>query len=91
MREIRFIEPYLFTSGSKNAGKKWKDVALKLNKLQTFQSAPRDSRSVRERYQRLTENFKAKTTEEIKASGISPEPTETDTIIEEIQEKLKKC
>ena len=54
LKEVRFLEPYLYKSGSKLAGQKWKEVADNLNCLQAFKDSPRDQRSVnvRERFQK---------------------------------------
>lgn len=90
MREVRFVEPYLYRVGSKLAGKKWKEVADNLNALTEFKAAPRDARSVRERYQKVTDIFKAKIRDEESSSGISPpELSELEKVISEIQEKLE--
>lgn len=77
----------MYKSGSKLAGQKWKEVADNLNCLQAFKDSPRDQRSVRERFQKIIDLFKAKIRKEEAASGISPEPlTETEQLAEEIVE-----
>ena len=87
VKEVRFLEPYLYKSGSKLAGQKWKEVADNLNCLQAFKDSPRDQRSVRERFQKIIDLFKAKIRKEEASSGISPEPlTETEQLAEEIVE-----
>ena len=87
MKEVRFLEPYLYKSGSKLAGQKLKEVADNLNCLQAFKDSPRDQRSVRERFQKIIDLFKAKVRKEEPSSGISPEPlTETEQLAEEIVE-----
>ena len=87
VKEVRFLEPYLYKCGSKLAGKKWKEVADNLNCLQAFKDSPRDQRSVRERFQKIIDLFKAKIRKEEASSGISPEPlTETEQLAEEIVE-----
>ena len=60
MKEVRFLGLYLYKSGSKLAGQKWKEVADKLNCLQAFKDSLRDQRSVRERFQKIIDLFKAK-------------------------------
>ena len=58
-----------------------------LNCLQAFKDSPRDKRSVRERFQKIIDLFKAKIRKEEASSGISPEPlTETEQLAEEILE-----
>lgn len=87
VKEVRFLEPYLYKSGSKLAGQKWKEVADNLNCLQAFKDSPRDQRSVRERFQKIIDLLKSKMRKEEASSGISPEPlTETEQLAEEIVE-----
>ena len=62
-------------------------MADNLNCLQAFKDSPRDQRSVRERFQKIIDLFKAKVRKEEASSGISPEPlTETEQLAEEIVE-----
>ena len=62
-------------------------MADNLNCLQAFKDSPRDQRSVRERFQKIIDLFKAKIRKEEASSGISPEPlTETEQLTEEIME-----
>ena len=87
VKEVRFLEPYLYKSGSKLAGQKLKEVADNLNCLQAFKDSPRDQRSVRERFQKIIDLFKAKVRKEEASSGISPKPlTETEQPAVEIVE-----
>ena len=87
MKEVRFLEPYLYKSKSKLAGQKWKEVADNLNCLQAFKDSPRDQRSVRERFQKIIDLFKVKVRKEEASSGISPKPlTETEQPAVEIVE-----
>ena len=87
LKEVRFLEPYLYKSGSKLEGQKWKEVADNLNCLQAFKDSPRDQRSVRERFQKIIDLFKAKVRKEEASSGISPKPlTETEQPAVEIVE-----
>ena len=46
-------------------------------------------RSVRDRFSGLVDKFKKKTSKELSASGISPEPTELDRLLEEITERME--
>ena len=85
--EVRFLEPYLYKSKSNLAGQKWKEVADNLNCLQAFKDSPRDQRSVRERFQKIIDLFKAKVRKEEASSGISSKPlTETEQPAVEIVE-----
>ena len=74
VKEVRFLEPYLYKSGSKLAGQKWKEVADNLNCLQVFKDSPRDQRSVRECFQKIIDLLKSKMRNEEASGGISPEP-----------------
>ena len=60
VKEVRFLEPYLYKSKSKLARQKWKEVADNLNCLQGFKDSPRDQRSVRERFQKIIHLSKQK-------------------------------
>ena len=46
-------------------------------------------RSVRDRFSGLVDKFKKKTSKELSASGISPQPTELDRLLEEITEQME--
>jgi hypothetical protein len=46
-----------------------------------------EQRSVRDRLKKLIKQFRKKENDERRASGISPELTELDTLLEEISEK----
>lgn len=92
LREVLFSEPYLYKPGTKEAGLKWSEVAQKINTLAHFSSKPRDQRSVREHFNKLLTDYKKKIEEEEASSGTSPDPpTENETMLEEIVEKLKSA
>ena len=62
-------------------------MAAALNKHRDFCDNPRDQRSVRERFQRLLQDFTSTVNKEEKASGINPaDPSEAEQILEEIKE-----
>lgn len=88
---MRVIEPYLHKTGSKEAGQKWTTISANLNSHNGFNSeSPRDQRSVRERFNKLLNDFKDKTRAELAGSGIAPDPlTENETLLEEIVEIMK--
>ena len=50
-----------------------------------------EQRSVRHRLKKLIKQFRRKENDERRASGISPELTELDTLLEEISEKEEAC
>ena len=63
LREIRYVEPYKFKHGTKESGQAWSEVANGLNQHEGFKVMPRDQRSVRDRFNKLLSEFKAKMTE----------------------------
>ena len=84
---MREREPYLFKIGSKEAGQKWSEIASALNTHSDFAKMPREQRSVRERFNKIIGEFKAKMSREEKASGITPDNlTKTEILLEEIKE-----
>ena len=88
LREVRMEQPFIYRTGSKEAGQKWTDIAANLNKHLDFQMS-RDQRSVRERFNKLLQDFTSKINKEENASGISPAPsTEAEHIPEEIKEVI---
>ena len=66
----------------------WEKIANILYQRAEFKV---NKRSVRDHCMVLVEKFKKKTSQELKASGISPEPTELDRLLEEIMERAKVC
>ena len=86
--EIIIIEPYKRRKGSNERGKLWTEIANNLNKLEEVQFRV-NQRGVRERWEVLRSKYLEKMRNEERASGISPEATELDSLIEEILEKEK--
>lgn len=87
LREVMVIESYKYKVGSGDAGRKWKEVADKMNSYAPFKSAPCDQRSVREHFNKLIVDFKRKNKKEVASSGESPEPLSgTEQMLEEIVE-----
>ena len=64
----------------------WEAIAKNLEKME-FPKFKVEQRSVRDRFKRLIKQFRKKENDERRASGISPELTELDTLLEEISEK----
>ena len=69
-----------------NRAQAWKTIADNLTKQPDFKVS---KRSVRDRFSGLVDKFKKKTSKELSASGISPEPTELDRLLEEITERME--
>lgn len=90
MREILFIEPYKFKKGSNERGRLWTQVAECLNKVDEVKFKVKQ-RGVRERFEGLQSKYLEKIKNEERATGISPEQTELDQLIEEITEKERQA
>ena len=90
LREVLVSDLYQTRKGSPERGKVWDGVAARLNNL----SVPNfhvNKRSLRDRLNLLMTKFKAKTKDEEKASGISPEVREIDVLLEELCEKEQEA
>ena len=84
--EVLQIEPYKMKEKTVNRAQPWKTIADNLTKQPDFKVS---KRSVRDRFSGLVDKFKKKTSKELSASGISPEPTELDRLLEEITEQME--
>ena len=80
-REVLVVEPYKHKKGSRESGQLWTTISDNLNNIPGFTVT---ARAVRERLQTLEVQFKRNNNIEIKATGINPEQTELDTLLEEI-------
>ena len=80
-REVLVVEPYKHKKGSRERGQLWTTISDNLNNIPGFTVT---ARAVRERLQTLEVKFKRNNNIEIKATGINPEQTELDTLLEEI-------
>ena len=90
-REAVTSEPYNSKPKSSERGKAWENIAAYLNSLKTPEFRV-TARTVRDCYALLISRRKLKQREEEKASGIDvPEPTELDTLLEEIGEREKSA
>ena len=85
-KEILQVEPFKTKEKTVNRAQAWQKVADNLNKCPEFKVT---KRSVQDHYKVLVEKFKRKTNKELRASGISPEPTELDVLLEEIVERAE--
>ena len=79
----------LFSAKRKTDRKRlWETIARNLVKINSPKfKTPLSERAVRERYMRIAQSLKTKINEEIKASGISPEQSELDVLLEELTER----
>ena len=83
---LRVRQPYKFKKCSNERGKIWTEIASTLNSNEEVKFHV-TQRGVRERYEGLKAKYLEKIKNEEKASGISPEATELDSLLEEIIEK----
>ena len=79
LREVRGSDLFETRKGSPERGKLWDEIATRLNNL-TQCKFNVNKRSLRDRLNLLMSKFKAKNKEEERASGISPEIQEIDTL-----------
>ena len=85
-REILVSKLFSTKKSSPERGQVWNDIADTLCQLQ--QPILRvNQKSVRDHYNKLVMGYKRKMRDELNASGISPEQTEIDQLLEEIVEK----
>eukprot|EP00795_Rhopilema_esculentum_P017010 gene17010-8515_t len=85
LRDVNASEIWMTKPGSMERGDGWKQIADRLNKIESpnFECT---ARSVRENFQTLIEKRKVVNREEERASGISPEITEVDILLDELLE-----
>ena len=70
--EVLQMEPYKAKEKTVGRAQAWEKIANTLNKRAEFKVT---KKSLRDHYMVLVEKFKRKTSQELRASGISPEPT----------------
>ena len=68
----------------------WEEITHRLNENEVFGNRQGSKRAVRDRYSLLAKKYRKKMTEEGKASGISPELTETDKMLEQSIETFEE-
>ena len=83
LREVFALEIWITKPGSSERGEKWQKITEILNTIDSPKFGT-NQRSVRERFQWLYDRRKSKNREEERASGISPELTEVDKILDEL-------
>ena len=83
LKEILQFQPWQHKKGSVERGEVWGNLACHLGRSSdpVFRVT---QRSVRDRYLLLDRRFRKKVSEDEKASGTSPEPSEEDLMMEEI-------
>ena len=90
LQEIIVSEPYMYKPFTRESGHMWEDIADRLNKNPEFKNKIKQKRAIRDHYNLLAKKFQRKIAEEKKASGISPELSELEKLLEEIIEKFEE-
>ena len=86
LREVLASDLYSTHKGSSEREKIWSQLAEKLNEVSSCKFIV-TQKSLRDRLKLLTQKHKQKMRSEERASGIDPEMTEIDIMLEEICEK----
>ena len=82
-REILLVDPFKAKPRTSHRGQLWTKIADALNGIKEPKFSV-SQRSVRDRFNRLADKFKKKIVAEERGSGISPEMSELDVLLEEI-------
>ena len=91
LQEIIVSEPYQYKVSTRERGKIWEDITeRRLNVNEAFAHRLGQKRAVRDRYALLSRKYKKKMTEEERGSGISPEMSEIDKLLEQIIERFEE-
>ena len=92
LREVCYVEPYKFKHDRKGSGQAWNEVVNGVNQHEGLTVMLRDQRNVRDRFKKLLADFKAKVRKEEGGSGTNPKSfSETETILEEIEEQISSA
>ena len=83
LREVLVTQPHQFKEKTRERGEKWQQISNNLNKSDLFQNKL-SVRSVREKTNGLVSRFRSTQRAELAATGINPEQSETDVLLEEI-------
>ncbi|XP_068760417.1 mRNA export factor GLE1-like [Montipora capricornis] len=90
LQEITVSEPHQYKVSTRERGKIWEDITERLNANEAFAHRLGQKRAVRDRYALLSRKYKKKMTTEERASGISPEMSEIDKLLEQIIERFEE-
>ena len=90
LEEIVVSGPYQYKSSTRERGKIWEDITERLNANDAFKNRLGNKRAVRDRYTLLAKKFKKRMAEEERASGVSPEMSEQDKLLEQIIERFEE-
>ena len=89
-REIILVNPFKAKKKTIPRAKLWEEVATNVNKMDTIEFNT-SQRGVRDRYTRISKKFRARMVEEQRASGISPETSKLDVLLEELIKLEDSC
>ena len=90
LQEIIVSEPYKFKASTRERKLVWDSITERWNAVELFSNRLGNKRAVRDRYSLLAKKYKRRMAEEEGASGISPEMTETDKLLEQIIEMFEE-
>ncbi|XP_068753222.1 putative uncharacterized protein DDB_G0274435 [Montipora capricornis] len=90
LQEIIVSEPYQYKVYTRERGKIWEDITERLNANEAFAHRLGQKTAARDRYALLSRKYKNKMTTEERASGISPEMSEIDKLLEQIIERFEE-
>ena len=87
-KEVLYLEPFLFKERTAQSVQAWQDF---VNNMKNYPGkfAKLTSRGAKDHIALLIKNHKKKNADEQKATGISPEQSEMDNILEEIIERME--
>lgn len=88
-KEVLYLEPFQFKERTAHSVQAWQDLVNNLMKNYPGKFEKLTSRGAKDHIALLIENHKKKNADELKASGISPEQSGLDTILEEIIERME--
>ena len=88
-KEVLYLEPFQFKERTAQSVQAWQDLVNNLMKNYTGKFDKLTSRGAKDHIALLIKNHKKKNADELKASGISPEQSELDTILEQIIERME--
>ena len=88
-KEVLYPEPFQFKERNAQSVQAWQDLVNNLMKNYPGKFEKLTSRGAKDHIALLIKNHKKKNADELKASGISPEQSELDTILEEIIERME--
>ena len=88
-REVLYSAPFQFKERTLQSVQAWQDIISKLMTSYPSNFERLTSRGAKEHMGLLIKNHKKKNAAELRASGISPAPTELDQLVEEIIQKME--